>query len=405
MFEGGYGIDWHKGVAREYEKSHPGIHINLWGDPRVDEKLKPRILRHNPPEIANCTLPAWKLIVANKLYPLDEALDSPAVGQQITWRASLTPGVLAEYTYLGHSYAMPTNLNAWVCWYDQKQFREHGWKAPTTWSEFTALCEQVKKAGVAPLAFQGKYPDYAWPILLSTYQRLVPFDRWYKIQDLEPGAFLDPEFIHAAKLLQELGVNYFQKGCAGMSHTESQMEWANGRAAMVFCGLWLKNEMKNAIPPGFEMSCFAVPAVEGGKGDPNAVYGGGQENCYVFRESKHPKEALEFLKYMESLQSARTYCQKLDTLAPVQHCIDGVAVSPALQSAVVVMNRSTRIYSDHLTGLFLQFKTVTQDNLSDLIAGKITPEEFAKHLDAAIARVRKDPEIYKPAPMGVPPLK
>src|SRR5690349_4249964 len=42
VFEGGYGIQWHKAVAREYERSHPGISVNLWGDPRVDEKIKPR---------------------------------------------------------------------------------------------------------------------------------------------------------------------------------------------------------------------------------------------------------------------------------------------------------------------------------------------------------------------------
>src|SRR2546427_214063 len=81
VFEGGFGIEWHKSVARKYEKLHPEIKINLWGDPRVDEKIKPRILRRDPPDLASCTVPIWKLIVAHKLYPLDETLDSPAYGQ------------------------------------------------------------------------------------------------------------------------------------------------------------------------------------------------------------------------------------------------------------------------------------------------------------------------------------
>lgn len=406
VFEGGYGIEWHKSVARAYEKLHPGIHINLWGDPRVDEKLKPRILRKDPPEIANSNLPVWKLIVADKLYPMDEALNSPAYGQSGTWRESLTPGVLSDFTYKNHVYAMPTNLNAWVCWYDKRQFRQYGWQPPRTWREFTSLCEQIKSKGIAPLAFQGKYPDYAWATLLSIYQRLVPFEQWYRIEDLTPGAFLDPEFIHAARLLQQLGTQYFQSGCAGMSHTESQMEWVNGRAAMVFCGLWLKNEMKKALPPEFEMSCFAVPMVEGGHGDANAIYGGGAENCFVFRESRHPKEALDFLKYMESLPSARTYCTRLDTLAPVKGAVKGVQVSSALQSAVDVMDRSTRIFDDRLTSLYLEFgKTVVPVNLADLVAGKISPEQFASNLDKAIGQVRRNPEIYKPEPIGVPALQ
>ncbi len=406
VFEGGYGIDWHKSVARQYESLHPGIHINLWGDPRVDEKLKPRILRNDPPEIANSTLPVWKLIVAGKLYPLDEELATQAYGQTCTWRESLTPGVLADYTYQGHAYAMPTNLSAWVCWYDRRQFRQHGWEAPRSWIEFTALCDKMKAAGIAPLAFQGKYPDYGWPTLLSIYQRLVPMEKWYEIEDLKPGAFLDPEFIHAATMMQQMGVKYFQNGSAAMTHTESQMEWVNGRAAMVFCGLWLKNEMKNAIPPGFEMACFAVPPIEGGHGDPNAIYGGGGENCFVFKNSKHPKEALDFLKYMVSLQSARTYCQRLDTLAPVKNAVKGVSISPALQSAVDVMDRSSRIYSDKLQNLYLEFgKTIMPVTLSALMTGKITPEQFAHKLEDSVQAVREDSDVYKPAPMGVPNLQ
>ena len=92
-------------------------------------------------------------------------------------------GLLSTFAYEGKTYAMPSNYSMWVCWYNRKQFRENGWEAPKTWGEFTALCEKVKKAGVAPLAFQGKYPYYAWATLLSLYQRLVPFEEWYELQD------------------------------------------------------------------------------------------------------------------------------------------------------------------------------------------------------------------------------
>ncbi len=406
VFEGGYGIQWHKVVAREYERLHPGIRINLWGDPRVDEKIKPRILRHNPPDLASCTLPAWKLIVADKVYPLDEALDSPAYGQNRPWRETLTPGVLADYEYRGHFYAMPSNLTAWVCWYDRRQFQQHGWRPPTTWAEFMLLCSRIKAAGIAPLAFQGKYAGgYAWPTLLSLYQRLVPFDRWYAMQDLKPGAFTDPEFIRAARLTQEMATNCFEPGAMAMTHTESQLEWVNGRAALIFCGLWLKNEMKNAIPSGFEMACFAVPPIDGGKGDPRAVYGGGAESFFVFSESRHPREGLDFLKFMLSRQSARSYIQDLDTLSPVKDSVRGVPISPALQSAVDVLDRSDRLYSDRLSGLYLTFgKSVLPDSLTDLLNGKVTPEAFGSRLEATMAQIRSDPDVYKPPARGVPAL-
>ena len=406
VFEGGYGIQWHKGVAREYERLHPGIRVDLWGDPRVDEKIKPRILRHSPPDLASCTLPAWKLIVADKLYPLDAALKEAAFGQNRTWRDSLTPGILADYEYQGHVYAMPSNLSAWVCWYDRRQFRAHGWNPPRTWAEFVKLCGQVKSAGVAPLAFQGKYAaGYAWPTLLSLYQRLVPFDRWYAMQDLKPGAFTDPEFIHAARLTQEMSTHFFEPGAMAMTHTESQLEWVNGRAAMIFCGLWLKNEMKQAIPQEFEMACFAVPPVDGGIGDPRAIYGGGAENFFVFSEAKHPAEATDFLKFMLSKASARSYIQELDTLSPVRDSVKGVPISPALQSAVDVLDRSDRLYTDRLAGLYLTFgKSVLPDAITDLLTGKSTPEAFGARLESAMQQVRSDSDVYKPPVRGVPAL-
>jgi N-acetylglucosamine transport system substrate-binding protein len=404
VFEGGFGLDWHRTVARAYERLHPNVRINLWGDPRVDEKIKPRILRKNPPDLASCGLPAWKLITAGKVYPLDAALNSPAYGQPgKTWRDTLTRGVTADFTFEGKTYAMPTNLNAEVCWYDKRMFRKYGWQEPATWDEYLQLCEKIQSVGIAPLAFQGKYPVYSWWVLMNLFMRLVPVETYYAAQDLVPGAFVSAEFVEAARMLQEMSTRYFQTGAMAMTHTESQLEWVNGRAALVWCGLWLKNEMKKALPDGFEMGCFPVPQVTGGKGDQKAVYGGGGENFFVFKDAKNPELGLDFLKFLVSLENARTYAQKLDALSTVKDCTDGVVISPALESAVKVVKGASRIFNDRLEGLYLEFgKTELLDALANLLPGKITPEQFGQRLEASLEKVRRNPEIYKPPARGVP---
>ncbi len=412
VFEGGYGIGWHRDMARQYERLHPGLHIHLWGDPRVDEKIKPRILRDAPPDLANCTLPVWKLIVSGKLLPLDAALDSAAYGLNgthlpVSWRSTLAPGVLTAYQYNGKSYAMPSNLTAWMFWYDKRQFHKHGWQPPRTWAQFTQLCAQMKREGVTPLAFQGKYAgSYGWPLLLTLYARLVPPAQWYRTQDMMPNAFLDPEFIHAARLVQDMARDAFAPGTMAMSHTDSQMEWVNGRAGMVFCGLWLEHEMARSIPPGFETACFAIPAIppeEGGQGDANAVYGGGAENFFVFRSAAHAREASDFLKYMLSQSSAQSYVTQLNTLSPVQHSTNGVVISPALRDAVAVLDKRSRLINDRLSTLYLDFgKTAMPDAVADLLGQKITPEQFAQRLQASIEQIRANPDVYKPPPQGVP---
>jgi raffinose/stachyose/melibiose transport system substrate-binding protein len=163
--------------------------------------------------------------------------------------------------------------------------------------------------------------------------------------------------------------------------------------------------MKNALPPDFEMACFPVPVIEGGKGDPNAIYGGGAENFFVFKDARHPKEALDFLKFMLSRQSAQSYIQQLDTLSPVRDAEQGVKVSPALESAIEVVNRRSRLFSDRLSSLYLEFgKATMPDSLAALMKNQMTPEAFARALEAGLDKIRRNSEIYKPPAMGVPAL-
>ena len=50
---------------------------------------------------------------------------------------------------------------------------------------------------------------------------------------LEPGAFSNPKVLEATALFQELVAEYYQPGAMAMTHTESQLEFVNGNAAMI----------------------------------------------------------------------------------------------------------------------------------------------------------------------------
>ena len=268
VFEGGYGIEWHQKIAAHYSEAHAseGVRVELWGDPRVAEKIKPRLLRGDPPDVFLLQgLPVWLLIAAGKLHPFTAALDGPAYGTDVRWRDLFIPGTLDGYTSDGNAYAVPSAFGAWACWYDARQFREHGWTVPKTWAEFDALCRKIHAAGIAPIAFQGKYPQYAWNTFLTLVQRCGGLTAVNCINAMAPGAFSQPDVVKAARLTQEMGVHHFQRGAMAMTHTESQLQFVNNQAALIWCGIWLENEMKNSTPPGFEMRCFNIPAVEGGR--------------------------------------------------------------------------------------------------------------------------------------------
>lgn len=400
VFEGGYGIHWHQKIAAEYSEqmAGEGLRVNLWGDPRVSEKVKPRILRGDPPDmILVHDLPVWRLIASDKLLPFDAALDEVPLGSDKPWRELFIPGTLDNFKSNGHVYAVPSAFGAYAIWYDARLFREHGWTPPATWDELLTLCEQAKAAGIAPFAYQGKYPVYAWWTLICLMQRCGGLEAINRINALDPEAFRNPNVVRAAGLLQQLATSHFQPGAMAMSHTESQLEFVTNKAAMIFCGLWLDNEMKESTPQGFEMRCFNVPAVSGGKGNPALFNGSGWEYIFVPRASRHGEEVMDFVRYMVSPTNAPDMGKSIGVISPLKGATPRENVSPALASAIDMIESAEGIFFIRHESMLLGWRfTVMEPAMRDLLRGEITPEEFCARLDAGIQQVLDDPTAIIP---------
>lgn len=402
MFDAGYGINWQQKIAEKYTAEHAaeGIRVRVWGDQRVAEIVKPRILRGDPPEIIVITnIPMWLLVRAGKAYPFDSALDKPAYGADAPWRDTFIPGTLDTFSSGGKVYAIPGAFGAWCCWYDAKQFREHGWSVPKTWAQFDSLCDQIKAAGIAPIAFQGKYPYYAWSTYISLVQRCGGVAAINRINQIEPGAFSHPDAVWAARLLQDSAVKHFEPGAMAMTHTESQLEFVGGRAALIFCGVWLENEMKKSTPPGFEMRTFTVPAVEGGKGNPRLFNGQGGEFLFVPADSRHPDLALDFCRYLISPLNAASQGATSGAISPIKGGTKRETLSPALQSAMDMIEGAPGIFTERLTFLFVQWGDQNLvPAMSQLLRGEITPEAFCQRLDDGLTQIREHPVPGSPIP-------
>lgn len=399
IFEGGYGIQWHRKMAEHYMHEHPGVRINLWGDPRTADIIKPRLLRGDPPDlILDERLPLWLLIARDKLIPFNDELAKPAYGAARPWGETFAPGMLDMFKTEGKVYAVPAAYGAWACWYDARQFRQHGWRVPKTWSEFTALCETIKAAGVAPLAFQGKYPNfYGWNTYIALIQRVGGLEAIDRINRLEPGAYTHPDALRAAELMQHMAVNYYQKGAMAMTHTESQLQFVQGNAAMIFCGIWLENEMKDSTPPDFEMRCFTVPAVEGGKGDPRFFHGQGMEFLFVPRDARLPDLAFDFARYLVSPRNAPDMGRSIGIISPLAGATPRDAVTPALQSVLDLIENSGGVFNVRPRELLLEWRAqVMNPAMAALLRGEITPREFARQLDDGVQTALKNPDLIIP---------
>lgn len=413
LFEGGYGTDWHKKIAAEYSALHHAgnVRVAIWGDQRVDDIIKPRLLRGDPPElILSAGLPIWRLISNGKLHSFSEALAEPAVGSDAPWGELFIRGTLENYRSEGEVYAIPTAFGAWSCWYNARLFREKGWKIPQTWREFNDVCDQIKADGIAPLAFQGKYPLYAWWTYISLVHRVGGLAAINRINAVEPGCFSHPDAVEAARLWQEAAQRHFQRGAFAMTHTESQLQFVRGQAAFLFCGIWLENEMKESIPPDFELRCFNMPAVEGGKGNPALFNGEGTEFMFVPADSNFPELGVDFCKYMVSPKNAPDMGASIGVISPIRGGTPRDSVSPALQSVLDMMDEAPGVFGVRLVSLLQRWaQGPLLEALSQLMQGKVTPEEFGRMMDRGLDIERNDPDViippytqFDPAQFGEP---
>ena len=414
VFEGGYGIEWHLRMAESFNVIHADeeMRVELWGDPRNADILKPRLLRGDPPDlILNERLPIWQLVQADKLVSFNDALAQPSVGDSTaaTWGEAFAPGMLDMYASDGEVWAIPAAYGAWLCWYNAALFRKHEWEVPDTWDALTALSEKMKAAGVAPWTLQGKYANfYAWNTYVSLVHRVGGLSAINRINALERNAFSHPDAVEAARQFQVFAADFLQSGALSMTHTESQLQFVNDQAAIIFCGTWLENEMKESFPPGFELRAFPIPRVVGGTGNPRLLHGQGMEFLFVPKDARHPDVAFEFARYLVSPENAPDMARSIGVISPLAGATPRDAVSPALASVLDVLEQSESIYNVRVRLLFPEWTSqVLTGAITDLLRGDLSPEEFGRALDDGIAAsvAREDRPIppfmpYDPAQFG-----
>ena len=397
VFQGGFGLDFFEYAAREYEKTHPNVKINLWGNPRVWEQLRPRFVKGDPPDLSwpGWGMDYWGLVAENKVLAMDKYLDTKAYGQDKKWIETFDMRLLNKGKYEGHYYIMPFNQNVFGWWYNVDMFKKHGWQPPKTYAELLVLCEKIKKAGIAPITFQGRYPAYMlrgflFPWVISD-GGLQAFN---DAQNLKPGAWSSPSFLRAAEMVAELrDKGYFQKGAMGMSHTESQMEFVLGRAAMIPCGTWLGSEMKDQLPKDFHMGYINPPVIKGGKGDPT-ITSAGVETWIIPSESKHPDVAADIFKFMTSLDMAKQFVIRKNTLMAIKDS-DKQKLPPDLAGAAQCVAKASQLWDADYANWYQTMRTDVESAMAALLNKEVTPEECIKRMELSAQRTAKDTAIPK----------
>ncbi len=396
-FKGGYGIDFYEQAAKEYAEKHKDVAIDLKGDPRIWEQLKPRFVGGNPPDLIfpGWGMDHWSLAEEDQLRDLTEDMKSKAYGSEEAWGDTFDPQVLALGQVEGKQMFLPYYVMLWGWWYDPGVFAKNGWTAPKTMAELEALCAKIKAKGIAPITYQGKYPYYMiqgmlvpWTLSHGGPEALKALD------NMEPGAWKSESVLAAATKIKEFkDKGYFQEGATAMSHTESQTDFLRGKAAMIPCGTWLESEMKNNMPQGAKVAFFTPPTFGDGQGDPTAVQVA-IEPWMVPSATKNPALAVDFFKYMTSKEKAAEFVKTKGTLMAIKGANDG-DLPESLKSPAAAYTGTKFAYTIRFREWYPSFEKELEDAVTALLTGSLTPEAFCERVEAAAEKTRKDANITK----------
>ena len=217
--------------------------------------LKSRVVSGNAPAAAQIKGPSLQEWAAEGVLA---NIDDVAKAEK--WD-SLLPKVVSDVMkYKGNYIAVPVNVHRvnWL-WANPEVFKKAGAKVPTSWDEFFVAAEQLKKAGVIPVAHGGQnWQDF------TTFESValgVGGADFYKKALVQ----LDQPTLKGATMTKVLETfrkvkGYTDKNAPGRDWNLATAMVIKGEAGMQLMGDWAKGEFLAAgKAPGKDFVCAPAP--------------------------------------------------------------------------------------------------------------------------------------------------
>lgn len=364
-----------------YNAAHPDVKV-------VREALENEALRTKLPTLLQSNDPPD--IIASFGGGDIEAQDDAGYLQDISFAKDallkvVPPSSVSAFEVHGKLVGVATDL-ALVNFYVNKPLLEKGGvtiEDLATWQGFLDAVQKLKAAGITPIVTAGgdKWPVQHW--LLYLMLREGGPDIMNRVRE---EGFAIPEFIKAANDLIELGkLEPFQDGWLNEAWLPSIGKFGDGAGAIYLAGNWsIQQQADNAkdgkgiapddlvlipFPAGFEANA------DGGTGTVGGITG------WAVTKSA-PKEAVDFLTYLASVDAQKTTAEK-GLGIPSAIGVEQYITDPKLQWVVKTIGAASahQLFADRFLGPAAG--GAYNDVAVALAANQITAEEAAATLQDA----------------------
>ena len=369
-------------VAKEFEKSHPGVTIQdvPLQNEQFTTKIPLALQSNDPPDVFQ----NWG---GGGLVDQVKAGKVADVSQYVSSWIKNIGGAAAGWQVNGKQYAIPYSLGVVGFWYDKDLFKQAGIASPPkTWPQFTAAVNKLKKAGITPIAIGSKdrWPDaFYWDYFATKLCSKATMQ-----SSAVTYNFKDPCWLKAGTYTQQLiDMQPFQAGFlatpAQQGATSSAGLLGNGKAAMELQGHWNPGVIQPLTPdnkiPSF-LGWFPFPNVPGGKAIPGSLLGGGDGFACSW---KAPEPACaQFLSYIDS-PSVQKRIGSMNFGLPVLKGTENSVKDPNLRVVLGFRSASPfiQLYLDQAYSTAIG--QALDNAIADQFAGKATPAKVVAQIAGA----------------------
>jgi raffinose/stachyose/melibiose transport system substrate-binding protein len=382
----GPGVEFWEQTVADFEKANPGVTIDIQSiqNEDLDGKLQTALNSGDAPDIflqrGGGKMAA--MVKAGQLKDLTDSIEGGAAEE-------ISDAAYSASSLDDKIYAMPVAVLPGGLFYSQDLFDEAGiTENPTTLDELETATEQLKAAGIEPVALGAKD---AWPAAHWYYWLAL---RECSSETLAKAAdemnFDDDCWVRAGEDLQAFAAT--EPFNAGFLTTTAQQGAgssagliANHQAGMELMGAWNPGVIGSLTPdqqPLADLAWFPFPEVDGGEGEPGSMMGGVDGySC----SADAPAACVDFLNYLGTSEVQTAYYKAFNA-PPVNTVAQEAVTEPYLQSILEAYNAAPyasqwldTVYGQNV-GNALNVAVV------NMLAGQGTPEDIVKAVQDAAAK-------------------
>lgn len=387
VFEGGFGSEWVKEVAKEYMELNENVEIDIQASPDIHQQLQPKFLSGDVPDLMNPgpSFDIMGVIDNGDVISMNKYMETNAYDSEEKWIDTFEPSQF-DLKKGDDIFGVPiVSATGYIWWYNQNLFEELGIDIPKHWDDMEALNKVAKENNISVFSVPGKYPGYAfYGIYLPLVQRIGGTKALESAYNLEEGSWNSDAFLKAAQQIEYMREEgYFSEGSSSFSHMEAQTQLFQNETLFVTAGTWLEGEMQDIIPDDFKLRSVNIPVWNDANEDKDAVpiSSGWAGAWYIPTKSKNHDETVEFLKFLSSKEQVKKMVDSRGLGSVVKGTNEAIK-SEALRSATEMMSETSHsFYPTSINDTQPELINNITNKFQSLMLGEVSAEEFVNYAE------------------------